>query len=284
MYWRLLVALMLILMGVILLLPAYSILPLVMDLAIAAGKRSDQSNSYSQQATATPFQPLPTNHAFFPIVAQTISNNNEYKIIDVVEPVLEGFDFSPTAQQIVVRIVPQDQQVISSQSVDIAFYPGEQCIFGDGQACIYSFLSSKGSRVILASLHSGVGGEGQDFRDALEGTGFNQGLFTSERIYHNTQGFAGAAVSLMQGDKLLVGNELIAIVRIPPEHLKTYLALPVEDILDLAVDLHLLDSAILNEDLLMIETCGWRLPGERWVPGVSDTSGSVYLGLVRVAN
>jgi hypothetical protein len=35
-----------------------------------------------------------------------------------------------------------------------------------------------------------------------------------------------------------------------------------------------------HERLLVIETCGWRHPAEAWAPGVTDTSGSVYLVVI----
>ena len=36
------------------------------------------------------------------------------------------------------------------------------------------------------------------------------------------------------------------------------------------------------EDWLVFEICGWQLPGEAWYPGVTPSTGSIYLGFIRV--
>ena len=54
--------------------------------------------------------------------------------------------------------------------------PDLECAFGEGKACVYSFLTSTGSNVLFTSVHSGVGGEAGLSR-SIEGTGINQGLF-----------------------------------------------------------------------------------------------------------
>jgi hypothetical protein len=50
--------------------------------------------------------------------------------------------------------------------------------------------------------------------------------------------------------------------------------------LDYAVQNNLLDPNLLNQDLLIIETCGWRLPGETLIEGLENTSSSVYVAFI----
>jgi len=37
---------------------------------------------------------------------------------------------------------------------------------------------------------------------------------------------------------------------------------------------------IASGTLVVIETCGWRMPGERGWQFVSDTTASIYLGII----
>ena len=270
--------------GMSLVWPAFRLLLVVVNAAFTNPDGSEMAGKYQQLVTPTPFLPLPVSNVFLPIVNQSINLIPENWTEMAFDHVVEGIHFEPGEQQITIKITPTGDRGNSSKPLEISFLPGEQCVFGDGQACIYTYLSSYGSQIILVSLHSGMGGEGEGFRDLIEGTGFNQGLYTAEQVSMNVQTFTGAGITLLQGDIVVNGYELMGIARIPPQRLATYLALPVEETLDFAVEHQLLDPETLKENLLVIETCGWRLPGESWAPGVSDTSGSIYLGLVRVAD
>ena len=129
-------------------------------------------------------------------------------------------------------------------------------------------------------MHSGVGGEAEAFRNFLEGTGFNQGYYKLAQVTKNAQSLAGSTVQISQGGQVRTGLELISILRIPPEYLDAYMALPVEKILSFAVEITGIDPAIFNQALVIFETCGWQLPDEDLIEGHTVTSSSVYLGII----
>ena len=33
--------------------------------------------------------------------------------------------------------------------------------------------------------------------------------------------------------------------------------------------------------MLVFETCGWKMAEERWYPGTSATTGSIYVGVIQ---
>jgi len=124
-----------------------------------------------------------------------------------------------------------------------------------------------------------VGGDADALRDLIEGTGFNQGLFNPEQVDARLDAMIGSKVSLKQGSAGTVDLQLIALVRIPPEQVAAYQALPVERALQFAAEITGLDPAVLAQDLFVFETCGWRLPGEAQITDLPATSSAVYLGL-----
>jgi hypothetical protein len=91
----------------------------------------------------------------------------------------------------------------------------------------------------------------------------------------------GSQITITQGATTLSGLTLIAIVRVPPQHMATYLGLPIEKTLEFALDISQIDPSILNQDLFVIETCGWKLPNESPIPGTANTNFAVYLGIVQ---
>jgi len=190
-------------------------------------------------------------------------------------------DFSPYGSLVTVQISPTTTSSPAEPPVEIHFYPSDQCQFGDGGACIYEFSTGQGSRVSIASLHSGAGGEAESFRDLIEGTGFNQALYSSDQVNQNIHDLLGSQITITQGATTLSGLTLIAIVRVPPQHMATYLGLPIEKTLEFALDISQIDPSILNQDLFVIETCGWKLPNESPIPGTANTNFAVYLGIVQ---
>ena len=195
---------------------------------------------------------------------------------------LSPINFNDGAEPITIAIHPGNHLNHGRAPVAITFLPGEHCIFGDGHACVYQFLSSTGKRVIFVSVHSGTGGEGDAFRNLLEGTGINQGRLDRETVLERAHALAGSAVTIEQGEGKIDGLTVSAIARIPPEHFEAYTALPIEDALGYVSTVLSLDSELIEEDLLVIETCGWRLPGEPQVRGLANTSSSVYLGFIKL--
>lgn len=234
--------------------------------------------------------PEPINPVFLPFIAlvstpEIAGTESIHLVTSLVRPrsAFVDYDFLPGSKPLTVRLIPPDHRFNAGLPLEITFIPGERCLFGDRQACIYQFATVENRQIIFASLHSGVGGEGQALRHALEGTGFNRGQYLPHQVAENARALAGARVALLQGKKDRSHFELAAVARIPPEHLQAYFALPVEQTLAFAVSIGALDPRLLEDDVFVIETCGWRLPGEDWVPGVSTTTGSVYLALIRAA-
>jgi hypothetical protein len=271
------------LIGFWLLLPAGRPLLSLLEREFSLVDESPHRNALILPATPTPFQPSPLSQVFVPFVNRAAVEISESEPITRSISDWHGIDFSPGAQQITLRITPPDQRINAGRTLELAFLPSDRCEFGDGQACVYPFLTNRSKRVIFTSIHSGVGGEGEIFRHALEGTGFNRGLFSPEKILENALTLAGAQVTLKQGNLIRSDFKLVRVIRIPPGKLDAYYASPVEDTLGFALDSGLLEVQDLNQDLLVLETCGWRLPGEAWANGVSDTTGSVYLVLIPIS-
>jgi hypothetical protein len=283
-HWRFLVVIMCFLIWGYLLFPATRLFPVIINLATVNQNHNDNVGYQSTKSIPTPFQPLLINRIYLPSINHNIHSLEKLESENFATPLNEIVDFSSAGEPITIMIFPGRDHSRHSQPIEITFLPDERCIFGDGKACVYPFISKHGKQVLFTSVHSGIGGEGEIFRSVIEGTGINQGLYTAHQVFGNINSLTGSQVTVLQADIEVNGLELIAIIRIPPEQIKAYLALPVEKILDFAVELNVLYPEVLKQDLLVIETCGWRLPGETRYSGLSDTSGSIYLGLVRIAN
>ncbi len=192
-------------------------------------------------------------------------------------------DFTNQRKRVNIQIRPSGTQVNLGRPIIISFYPGDTCIFGDQHACISVFRTGNRQEVTFITVHSGVGGEGQAFRHAVEGSGLNQAAFTRKQVQTNLKALQGAAVTISQGKKTVAGFELVALTRIPAGDVDAYFALPVEEALKLAENLDPAFATHIRPDmpLAVFETCGWKMPGEPWAPGVSATTGSVYLGVIQ---
>ena len=92
-----------------------------------------------------------------------------------------------------------------------------------------------------------------------------------------------AKVNIIQGDTVLEGFTFAAASRVPASSLLDYFSLPIPQALRLAADLNPSLSSYVRPDQpqLVIETCGWRMPGEPAPSGLSPTTSSVYLGVIR---
>jgi hypothetical protein len=194
-----------------------------------------------------------------------------------------GIDLRNQRDWIRIKIYPRNRQVNNGQPIVLKFLPGEHCIFGDHHACVTTFLSAKGSPVIWLTIHSGVGGEGQPFRGAVEGTGIDQAAYSLQKITANLQALSGSQVIISQGSTTVRDLSLKATARIPGSMLQGYFNTPLENTLDfsaqVAPELQLVDDS--TQPIIIFETCGWRLPGQPWFPGTTDTSASVYLGVIQ---
>ena len=275
---RMSMVILLILAGSALILPAFRLLPAFKDQAKNAHVTSTSTERFP---VGLPIEKeTKPKHVFLPLITQADAAGEKPKSLTPERNPYEKIDFSKKGQPITVLISPQENNSQPFAAVSISFQPAHQCDFGDGQACIYQFESSTAKSVIFASVHSGVGGEAQELRNLIEGTGINQALFTKKQVKKNIQSIAGSKVSLTQSKGGIEGLQVAAILRVAPEHLEEYLDLPVEKSFDYAMQLSGIDPDSLNQNLFVLETCGWQLPDEVNLAGFPNTTGSIYLVVI----
>ena len=194
-----------------------------------------------------------------------------------------GIDFNNHTDWVRIKIIPSNKRVNGGKPIVISFIPGQNCDFGNHQACVNTTKSGDNGETIYLTIHSGVGGEAQAYRHALEGTGYNQAAYPVKDILKNVKALAGAEVIIYQGDTVISGLTLSASARIPSKFTRAYFDLPFPDALGLAAEVNSsLDPFVLpDQPQIIFETCGWRAPGEKWVSGLKNTAASVYLGVIQ---
>ena len=194
-----------------------------------------------------------------------------------------GIDFSQRDTWIRIYIYPPDKHLHRGKPVVIAFLPGKRCRFGDNRGCVTTFRDEGNGEVTFLTVHSGIGGEGQAFRQALEGTGLGGAAYNLKKIQANLNAWEGAKVVITQGKKRMEGFTLTTISRVPARQVNNYLGASIPEALTFAA--HLDEDLILpissGERLLIFETCGWRVPGERRAARVPLSSASIYLGVIQ---
>lgn len=279
-HWWFIVLIFSITFGGILIKPAFRLLPIFLKLTSLKLEQVRDIPGRTEDEYPTDIQVDKTHDYFLPFIILNEPQTQIDKQEKGLDPLLKAIDFSPTGSQITIMIEPNKEVFKSGKPVKISFLPGEHCTYGDGNACIYHFLLSNQSKVIFASVHSGLGGEGEPFRNLIEGTGLNQGLFTSNQVSKITQSLSESEVTVNQGNTEINGLALSIIARIPPASLETYLTLPIEQTLIYAMELGLLSPEIFDSNVLVIETCGWQLPGEAQNLDYPNTTQSIYLGII----
>lgn len=279
-HWRFIAFELCILLGGLLILPAFRLIPFVLNSVIMKPQSVGETSKMDMEPGLPSSTIDPGFTQFIPYFNHGEDSGASSQTIPMGATFFEAVDFSPGAAKLTLRIFPDRDVINVDQPVDVSFIPGDRCVFGDGRACIYQFRSSSGGTVIFASVHSGLGAEAEKFRDLVEGTGINRAFYNEGQILDRMQTLAGARVAVSQGETQIEGLALSTVVRIPPEHMTAYMQTPVEKVLDYAIKIGVLDPGLLSQNILVFETCGWRLPGEGPVPGVPDTSTAVYLGLI----
>jgi hypothetical protein len=192
---------------------------------------------------------------------------------DPWEPYLSG-------ERMVLRITPPEG-LNGGKTIKIVFAPGDSCAYGSGRACV---SRHRNGQVTLLTVHSGLGGEGEAFRSAVEGTGLDLAFYSFAQIRQNMGALAGAPARLQSGELNRDDLNLAAVTRIPPRRLAEYFEMPFDQALaDEALQSPVLQAALdSGEPLLMFEICGWQIPGEEMAPQVSPTTASIYLGVIRI--
>jgi len=88
---------------------------------------------------------------------------------------------------------------------------------------------------------------------------------------------------LADSPEAAMDNAVEAIARIPAKSLNRYVNTDLNDTLDFAASLDGEFEPVLqtNQPQVVFETCGWRMPGESALNGVSPTSASIYLPVIQ---
>ncbi len=237
----------------------------------------------ARSLTSTPYQPLsPTSTPLAPGYAASPATRTPNS-----EPFHEFYsiDFHPGAAEIKLLLIPPTDQINHSRPIVITVNPSRKCPYEDGRACVKAFRTASGGNVIFVSVHSGVDGEAEAYRRAIEGLGVNQAGFSLKKIYTNLANLVGSAVLIKQGERSVDGLKLSAAGRVPPRLFQDYFNHPVEQALAIAtkVNPELEDFVDPAGTILVFETCGWSVPGEAWAPGVTSVSSSVYIGVIQLA-
>ncbi len=234
----------------------------------------------SRTPTATPFLPvaatptpyLPLHPTLTPAVTPAASPDY----------IFHGIDFTPGAEEITLRIWPASDALNRGRPIKVRFLPGSECNFGDHQACVHHFRTANQQEVLWVSVHSGVTGEGQELRHALEGTGINSAGLSLEQVLINLAEMNNAVVTLRQGQKSVDDANAAAFARVPAVDVPDYLLMSFDQALEVAFATNpdIQPQLEASGTLLIIETCGWRMPGEQGWQFVSDTTASIYLGII----
>jgi len=239
--------------------------------------------------------PTAANTPFLPL-APTPSQNTPGSQTDRVSPPetpapiptpssdFYGIDFSPGASPIRIIIQPQLDRVNQGKPITILVRPGISCPYEDHRACISSFLDESMSNIVFASVHSGIGGEAESLRRAVEGMGLNQAAFSLKMIESNLERLAGATVRIKQNERVIEGLRVIGAGRIPAVMLRDYLSRSAVQAVAMAAGVNPDMKKDLQTGLpsLIFETCGWKHPAEPWAPGVTNASGSIYLAVIQL--
>ncbi len=194
-----------------------------------------------------------------------------------------GIDFGRSDKTIRITIYPPNRRLHRGKPIVIAFRPAAKCRFGDRRACVSVFQSEFAGQALLTTVHSGVGGEGQAFRHAIEGTSLGGAAYPLRKVLANLEAWEGAEVVITQGKRRVEGFKLTSLSRIPPRHVDSYLDAPIPEAIEFAahLDPDFLPAPEPGRPLLLVETCGWRIPGERSADKVPATSASIYLAVIQ---
>jgi hypothetical protein len=221
--------------------------------------------------TLTPFQPLGPTRTAVPTATPTPTP---------APPTATPTPLGPLAQVDLTQpvrlvIAPRADSFNRGRALSLAFQPGWPCQYSDQRAC---FSRQGGGQWLLASVHSGIGGDAEDLRRTLEGMGLNQAAVPLETIQRALDELSGSTVSMQQG-QISADLRVLAAARIPAQQVDEYYRLPVEQAFALAAQHNpaLADVLAQARPLLVLETCGWRHPADPPAPGLSDTSASIYL-------
>jgi len=256
--------------------------------AVATAAPSTATAILTQAMLPTPYSPVTGTPLIIPTVPEPTQPNPTVEVVSESPPLspsmdFYGVNFASGEERIAIKIVPQSKKFNRGKPIVISFLPGRRCNFGDKRACVYAYLNENLENTIFVSVHSGVGGEAQAYRNTLEGTLVNSGAYTVKRVHSNMNALEGAIVTISQGGRTVENLELSFISRVPPRSLRKYLSAAVYDALDLAASIGGNGSYPMapGQPQLVFETCGWRLPGEALSSVATATSASIYIAVIQ---
>jgi len=231
-----------------------------------------------------PIQPTPTggiSGAYHPSNSGT--GQGEASGLGLPGADFYGIDFNNSNEWIKIKIIPADKRVNNGKPILINFIPGLHCEFGSNTACVNTYTFGENGSTIFLTIHSGVGGEAQTYRHAMEGTAFDQAAYQVKEIIKNVNAISGAQVIIYQGETTIHGLTLGGSARVPPAYVRQYFELPVMDAFGLAAEINSSLQPYLNssQPLIVFETCGWRVAGEKSAPGLGSTRSAVYIGVIQ---
>jgi hypothetical protein len=197
-------------------------------------------------------------------------------------PGFYGVDFSDPHRWVRILIFPRHKNVNQGKPIIISFIPGRKCTYGDHHGCVNTYPAGA-SEVTFVTVHSGVGGEAELFRLAMEGSGLFGAAYSLEKVEANLKALDGAEVVIMQGKKRMEGFRLAAVTRIEPKWVNEYFKVPVSGAAAFAaaIDPAFRFAVPPATPQLIFETCGWRVRGERGAGRMPSTSASIYLGVIK---
>ena len=243
---------------------------------------SDQPiTSQTNLATPTPFRPIyptPENTQILVEPTQLVVARPEQTFTD--------FSFQGGQPGFNLRILPDSKNINGGKAIKINFKVGDECQFGEKRACANTYQEESGAEITFFSVHSGFGGEAQKLRHAIEGTGLDQAGLPLKQVNKNLQNLVGSRVIITQQDKEEDNLEVLAAIRLPASQVGDYISTPVRQALTFAAQSEpdLLRMIRPGESLLVVETCGWRMPGERNPHNTPSTSASIYLIIIHKSN
>jgi len=225
----------------------------------------------------------PTPTQFQPLLPMLESSAQSVPPSEGNESTFYGIDFLDPGKEIQIKIYPPNRRINNGGPIVITFIPGEECSAEDKRGCIRKYSPNIAQDVTFVTAHSGVGGVGQAFRNAVEGTGFNQTAYSLDQVHKNLHKLEGSEVVIKQGKKTIEGFKLVAASRIPPDKMAAYLNRPIKGSLRFAsrLDPSLNPFVDSGQPQVVFETCGWQMPEEPWLPGNSNTSASIYLAVIQ---
>lgn len=240
------------------------------------------ASSGSGVTTQTPYLPIQPTDTSQPIPDAILATSTSTPL---PKPRLEfdGIDFSQNNSWIMIRILPDSKQLNRGKPIVIKVLPGTSCYYGDHRACIGLLGETQQDKVIFVTVHSGVGGEAEAFRRSVEGLGPNRAAYSLDQIQANLSRLNGARVEITQGEHQIGGYQLVTTTRVPATMIKKYFKLPIAETIEYAATVNPVLGDYLTPDrpTIVFETCGWKLASEPWAPGVTSTTGSVYLGVIQ---